>query len=182
MIQEATIICLNEKSKNPIHILKRLMAHEECPMHSPVHHYLVGASLLTAFKNAGGDIELDVALEKMLERSKNVPAGACGLWGACGAGVSSGMFISIVSGAGPLNKPREWGLANMMTSKSLMAIGQIGGPRCCKRDSYLSVISAVEFVKKHLGIEMELDKVLCTDYHRNQTCLGIKCPFHPLKH
>lgn len=181
MINEATLICLSEKSKNPIKILKKLMALPECPMHGPVHHYLVGAALLTAYKNAGGNIELDIMLEKLLERSKNVPAGACGLWGACGACISAGMFVSIITGAGPLNKPKEWGLSNLMTSNALMAIGTVGGPRCCKRDSYLSILSAIEFVKKNMGIDMELDEFCCSDFARNQSCLGIACPFFPKK-
>ena len=47
------------------------------------------------------------------------------------------MFISIISGATPL-KNEPWGLANKMTSKALDAIGSIGGPRWCKRDSYMA--------------------------------------------
>lgn len=27
--------------------------------------------------------------------------GACGFWGACGAGISAGMFVSIVTGSTP---------------------------------------------------------------------------------
>ena len=35
-----------------------------------------------------------------------------------------------------------------MTAKSLEAIGEIGGPRCCKRDSFLSILNAVDFKGK----------------------------------
>ena len=45
----------------------------------------------------------------MMNRGKAVPGGACGFWGACGAGISTGMFISIISGATPL-KNEPWGL------------------------------------------------------------------------
>ena len=178
MINEAYEICLNEKSKNPIHIFKILTSLPECPMHSPVHHFLVGAALLAAYKNAGGNIDLRESLDKLYERSSKVPAGACGLWGACGAGVSSGMYISIVTGAGPLNKPNEWGLANQMTAKSLLEIGKMGGPRCCKRDSYLSIIEAVKFTKEHLNIKMDLENVKCIHSEKNPTCLKEACPFY----
>lgn len=63
---------------------------------------MVGAALLTAFKNAGGEIDLRAALAEMVSRGKSVPGGACGFWGACGAGVSTGMFVSIISGSTPL--------------------------------------------------------------------------------
>ena len=78
-------------------------------------------------------------IPQSLNRGKAVPGGVCGFWGACGAGISAGMFISIISGATPL-KNEPWGLANKMTSKALDAIGSIGGPRCCKRDSYMAKI------------------------------------------
>ena len=52
-----------------------------------------------AYKNAGGEIDLPEALLEMMNRGKAVPGGTCGFWGACGAGISTGMFISIISGA-----------------------------------------------------------------------------------
>ena len=79
--------------------------------------WLVQRSLLH-IKNAGGEIDLPEALLEMMNRGKAVPGGACGFWGACGAGISTGMFISIISGATPL-KNEPWGLANKMTSKAL---------------------------------------------------------------
>lgn len=48
-----------------------------------------------------------------------------------------------------------------MTSKALGEIGAVGGPRCCKRDSYLSILAAIDFVKEHLKIEMEKPEIVC---------------------
>lgn len=67
MINETYEICLNEKSKSPIRIFKKLISLPECPMHSPVHHFLVGACLLTAYKNAGGEINLKEALDSFMK-------------------------------------------------------------------------------------------------------------------
>lgn len=169
-------ICLKELSKNPIEILQKLMAQPFCHMHGPEHHIMVGSALLTAYKNAGGEIGLHKALIEMQSRGKKVPGGACGFWGACGAGVSCGMFVSIITGSTPLGN-ETWGLSNMMTSQALGAIGKVGGPRCCKRDSYLSIIEAVKFVKTHLGVEMELDEIKCIHFSQNNQCIGERCPF-----
>lgn len=169
--------CVNETSKNPIEILRKMMNEPFCHMHGPEHHVMVGASLLTAYKNAGGDVELDKALPEMIKRGKAVPGGACGFWGACGAGISSGMFVSIISGSTPLTE-KPWGLSNQMTSLSLGAIGSVGGPRCCKRDSYLAVLSAVDFVKEHFGIEMEREDVSCIHSAQNNQCIKGRCPFY----
>ncbi len=169
-------VCLAEASKNPIEIIRKLMSLPFCHMHGPEHHILVGAALLTAYKNSGGDIDLASALYEMQSRGRKVPGGACGFWGACGAAISSGMFVSIITGSTPL-KNEEWGLSNLMTSKSLSAIGNIGGPRCCKRNSYLAIIEAVEFAKEHLGIEMELGEIKCIHSAQNNQCIGARCPF-----
>ena len=169
-------VCLAETSKNPIHILQKLMALDFCHMHGPEHHVMVGSALLTAYKNAGGEIDLEKALVEMQSRGKKVPGGACGFWGACGAGISAGMFVSIITGATPLAN-EAWGLSNKMTSVALGAIGEVGGPRCCKRDSYLAIIEAVKFVQENFGVEMELDKIKCTHSALNNQCIKERCPF-----
>lgn len=169
-------VCLEETSKDPVEILEKMMSMDFCHMHGPEHHVMVGASLLTAYRNAGGDIDLDSALAEMMSRGKSVPGGACGFWGACGAGISSGMFVSIISGSTPLeNKP--FALSHKMTSRSLQAIGDIGGPRCCKRDSYLSILEAIDFAKEYFGIGMDRHKVTCTRSAENNQCIGKRCPF-----
>ena len=174
-------LCLNETSKDPIIIMDKLMSQPFCHMHGPEHHVMVGAALLTAYRNAGGEVDLESRLLAMLQRGKQVPGGACGFWGACGAGISSGIFVSLISGASPL-ATEAWGLSNRMTAKSLEAIGKIGGPRCCKRDSYLAILSAVEFVREHFGVEMETHDVVCSRCADNNQCIGRRCPFNPVNH
>ena len=169
-------LCMSETSKNPVTIIEKMMTMPFCHMHGPEHHVMVGSALLTAFKNAGGDICLHSALIEMMNRGKSVPGGACGFWGACGAGISSGMFISIISKSTPL-ADEPFALSHKMTAKSLGLIGEIGGPRCCKRDSYLSILAAVDFVKDHFGVEMEKPEVICHFSAQNNQCIGKRCPF-----
>lgn len=97
-------------------------------------------------------------------------------YGACGAGVSAGMFVSIITGSTPL-EGEAWGLSNKMTSSALGAIGEVGGPRCCKRDSYLAIVKAVELVREYLGVEMELGEIKCSHSAHNNQCIGARCPF-----
>jgi len=105
-----------------------------------------------------------------------VPGGACGFWGACGAGISAGQFLAIVTESTPL-AVEPWGLSNRMTAKALESIGNIGGPRCCKRDSYISVLAAIDFVAEQLNVRMEKSKPRCTRFTQNHQCLGKRCPF-----
>ncbi len=94
----------------------------------------------------------------------------------CGAGISSGMFVSVISGSAPI-KNEPFALSHKMTAKSPEAIGEIGGPRCCKRDSFLSVLSAVGFVKERFGVEMERPEIVCKYFARNNRSIGRRCPF-----
>ena len=169
-------ICMNSKSKNPVEIMEKMMSAPTCHMHGSEHHVMVGSALLTAYKNAGGDVELENALCEMQKRGKQVPGGACGFWGACGAGISTGMYVSIALKATPLAK-EAWGLSNQMTARALDAIGKNGGPRCCKRDSYLAIIEAVRFTEERLAVKMEIDDVVCSRSHLNNHCIKAACPF-----
>ena len=137
---------------------------------------MVGAALLTAYKNAGGRLDLEAALHEMYSRGREVPGGACGFWGACGAGISAGQFLAIATQSTPL-AAEPWGLSNRMTARALERIGTVGGPRCCKRDSFLAVLAAVDFVREHLGVEMARTVPVCTYSGRNDQCLGRRCPF-----
>ena len=147
-------LCLEDTSRNPIEVLERLMSRPECPMHGPTHHVLVGAALLTAYNNCLPDsskLDLEAALAEML---------------------------SIVTRNTPLSTD-TWRLCNLCTARALEQVAINGGPRCCKRDSYLSVLTAIDFVKENLGVEMVKPEVHCTRSQINEQCIGKKCPFSP---
>lgn len=142
---------------------------------------MVGSALLTAYKNAGGTVDLETALIEMHNRGKSIPGGACGFWGACGAGISAGMFVSIISRSTPL-ATEPFALSHLMSSKALEQIGKIGGPRCCKRDSFLSILSAIDFVKENFNLSMEKSEVVCSYSSKNSQCIGKRCPFAKINH
>lgn len=170
-------ICLHEDSANPLVILDRIMSQDFCHMHGPEHHVIVASALLTAYHNAGAKINLKEGLLEVINRGSNVPGGSCGYWGACGAGVSTGIFISIITESTPLST-EGFKLANTMTSKSLFSIAQHGGPRCCKRDSYLAILEAIDFVYENFNIKLEKSEIKCNYSSVNKQCIKHKCPFH----
>ena len=171
-------LCLSETSTDPIAIIRRMMALPFCHMHGPEHHVMVGAALLTAYQNAGGALDLDQALREIYSRGRAIPGGACGFWGACGAGISAGQFLAIATRSTPL-AGEPWGLSNRLTAKALDSIGRAGGPRCCKRDSFLAILAAVDFVREQLGIQMVRTVPVCPYGSRNNQCIGERCPFSP---
>lgn len=59
----------------------------------------------------------------------------------------------------------------------LEQIGKVGDSRCRKRDSFLSILSAIDFVEKHFIISMEKPDVICRYSFGNNQCIG-KRAFH----
>ena len=177
-VESVLSACREISSKNPAEIAQRLFENSFVHMHGPEHHILVGASLITAYYNSGGKLELDEALKEMTQRGSQVPGGTCGFWGGCGAALSAGISFSIISGTTPLSG-ESWGLCNLLTSRILAAMGNIGGPRCCKRTSFLSVIEASKFMNEHLPQAVETPHdVKCSFSHNNGECLKERCPFY----
>ena len=166
-------------SKNPLAIASEMMRDPYVHMHGPEHHVLVGAALLAAYENAGGALDRPAALAEMKRRGAQIPGGACGFFGCCGAAVSAGIFVSLATGATPMATD-AFGLSNRMTAAALSSIGALGGPRCCKRDSFLAIERATAFCAEFLHVQMDApDAFVCAFYPRNRECLGKRCPFHP---
>lgn len=170
--------CLDSSSKNPYDIVIAIMKNPAVRMHDVKHHILVGAALLAAYNNAGGSIDLSSCLAEMEKRGKQVPPGACGYLGSCGAAVSCGAFYSIISNSTPYSEG-QWGLVNTLTGMCLIEIGKLGGPRCCKRDSFIALNTAIDFVSSNLDVQMEKpDKLICDFSERNKECIKEKCPYY----
>ncbi|MCL2632657.1 MAG: DUF5714 domain-containing protein [Coriobacteriia bacterium] len=170
--------CANTDKRDPYVIANEIMKNPTIHMHGPENHVLIGSALLAAYRNSGGSIDIEDALTKMRQRGSQLPGSICGLWGNCGAAVSAGIFTSIITGSTPLSTD-SWGLCNLMTSECLKSISEPGGPRCCKRNGFLSIVTATAFVAEHLQIQMELpEKIECTHTPRNKECIQERCPFY----
>ena len=64
-----------------------------------------------------------------------------------------------------------------MTARAPGQHRQVGGPRCCKRDSWLAILAAVDFVRERLRVEMERTVPVCPYSRHNSQCIGSRCPF-----
>jgi hypothetical protein len=173
--------CLKMDSKDPIAVAVALMHLPSISMHGPEHHLLDGAAFLTAYKNAGGAVDLPQALDELEKRAAMMPGATCGYWGVCGSAASLGAALSVLHGTGPLSNNEAYKDNMRLTSAALAKIGEIGGPRCCKRNAYLSIITATEFVKEHYGVTMNIAPFHCEFSPVNPTCLKTQCPFYPGK-
>ncbi len=171
--------CASSSSANPVQIATDIMHDRSIYPNGPEHHSLIGAALLTAYKNAGGEIDLEKSLAELRTRSLQVPGGTCGFWGTCGAATSAGQFYSIIAGSTPMTQD-PWARTQRLTSNILCRLADIGGPRCCKRTGFTALEETVAYTAETMGVKMEIpERITCTFMSGNAECRKKDCPYFP---
>ena len=92
-----------EEGCNPVRMFQNMAKKDYISLHGAEHHILDGVCLLVAYHNAGGNIDLDLALDQLMAEGIRMPGAMCGLWGICGAITSIGAALAIIDGTGPLS-------------------------------------------------------------------------------
>lgn len=172
-------VCIKSDSIRPVELAVSLMNAPSIKMHGPEHHFLVPAVLLASYYNLKGDAkEKERKIKVARQRAGNVLGGFCGFYGACGAGVGTGIFISLITDSTPLST-ETWGLSNQMTAESLRCIGALGGPRCCKRDTFMAIKTAGKFLRQNFDTKLDIPNGITCDFTGfNKECIEENCPFH----
>lgn len=167
-----------ETGTSPVQIFKNIAGKDYISMHGPEHHILDGASILVAYKNAGGRIDLDAALAKLMNEGLRMPGAMCGLWGICGAITSIGAALAIIDGTGPLSTDGTWGEHMQFTANAIGELGKINGPRCCKRDAMVAFKNGIEYINAHYDVKLSVETVTCEYSKLNAQCIGARCPYY----
>lgn len=173
--------CLKSVTTDPIKLIFDIMQTDYINIHGPEHHILDGSCFLTAMHNAGVKFDLEAALDEMIVRGQKMPGAICGQWGVCGSSASVGAALAILHETGPLSNNQYYKDNLNYVSKALEKIAQVGGPRCCKRNAFLSLLTAIDFVKEQYGVKLETHEVSCIFSEENAQCLKTKCPFFAQK-
>lgn len=171
----------NEEGVNPVRIFKNIAHREYMNIHGPEHHILDGASILVAYRNAGGIINLDEALNQLILEGLRMPGAMCGLWGICGAITSIGAALAIIDGTGPLSTDGTWGEHMQFTAEAVGELGKINGPRCCKRDAMIAFKNGIEYVNNHYNVTLEYEHMKCEFSSQNAQCIEKRCPYYDYK-
>lgn len=113
----------------------------------------------------------------MAVRGAKMPGATCGMWGVCGSCSSVGAALAIARGTGPLSD-NEYYKDNMEVASSALAkMAEIGGPRCCKRNAFLSISTAAEYMNNTYNAGLETGEITCEFSRENKQCIGKRCPF-----
>jgi hypothetical protein len=157
------------------------MKHHNFKLYGPEHHVLTPAVILTSLRNNGikkvnGEVITLFDIKEAIRRASKIPGGWCGFYGSCGAGMGSGITISILTGATPSTDIQR-SLANEMTSKSLAKIAD-NLEHCCKRSVKLAICETLDFIKEKFNIDLDYQYKKCDFSDVNEKCEKEKCSFY----
>ncbi|WP_462280004.1 DUF5714 domain-containing protein [Salinivirga cyanobacteriivorans] len=171
--------CLNYKGTNPLVFVNRIMENKLFNLHGPEHHFLVPAALLIAYNNATGNIKnLKEALKILRTRMVKIPGNICGTNGGCGAVLGLGAFVSYITKTTALSE-KKWAKLHAVTAAGLMQVSKYGGPRCCKRNTYIAILEGITWLSETLIITLDKPNPIVCGFHlRNKECLETDCLFY----
>jgi len=178
-IEFVKMACLKYKGIDPNALAVEIMNTPTIRMHGPEHHYILPAVLLTCIYNLKGRTDdLKEKLDSLAVRTSCEAPDHCEYnINNCGAAIGTGIFLSTFLDRTTENED-EWSLTNQLVSECIKKIAEIGGPRCCKRDTYISIQTTIEFLKNKFAIELPLSEAKCTFSLRNKSCKHENCIFY----
>ena len=172
-------ICLETDIKDPLLLANTIMHHPAVKMHGPEHHFLVPAVLVTVYYPLIEDNRsLKELMDEAMKRARAVPGGFCGTHGNCGACVGAGLAMSILMKSHSLSV-KSWSAINRLTGECLIDVSELGGPRCCKRDTFIVLQRATAAINRYLDCDIIVpDQIKCQFSEFNNQCLKKACPYY----
>ena len=157
-------------------LLQKIRESEKFPLHGPEHHALIPAVILSCYRNLGG-IVTDEQILQGIERGRQIPGGACGFMGSCGAATGAGIAFSILLEVSPLT-PDPRAKIQFLVAEILRDISEFKAARCCQREAYVALNRVVGLAKDLLPIPLQAQiRPVCTQYKYNRECIHGECSF-----
>jgi len=179
-------VVLKRKEKEPLlmyeiaieELGKRWTASEHMPFHGPWHHLIVPGIIIASLKNNEYAFT-DDDVEEAMKRGSMIPGGSCGFHGVCGAGTGLGIAVSIITKSTDFHDA-ERSKALEAACEAIGRIAKLGGPRCCRMSTYITLSLAVKRLAE-MGYKLPVEQTVgqCKIHAQNKECHGLKCPFYP---
>ena len=173
--------CLAAASKSPLQMAQGIMGHPGFPVAGHLHHALVAAVLVAAYRNAGGEVSPE-KLDEAIKRGTGIPGGFCAGYGADAAAIACGIAVSLING-NTINAEHATGRAraHALTGEAMLLIANNSGNRCCKRSVYGVLELATNYFNRTMGVSLEVaqKRVICPFTAKNKLCNGQACKYYP---
>jgi hypothetical protein len=173
--------CQNSASKSPLAMAQTIMKHPGFPVAGQAHHPLIAAVLVTAYRNAGGEVPAE-KLEEAIKRGNSIPGGFCAGFGADAAAIACGIAVSLIKG-NTISAEHAAGrsLAHSLTAEGLLNVAGKAGNRCCKRSVFSLLELATNYFNRAMGVLLEAPeaRTVCSFTVKNKLCNGAACQYFP---
>jgi hypothetical protein len=146
-------------------------------LHGPEHHFIIPLVILKYLADKGIALPSNYQ-EIAINHCSKLPGGICAYWGACAAAISIGITASVILETNPL-KRLHYDTVHKITANALNKIALYGGPRCCKRNTMLSLESLLFDLKQYCGINIDHAPFECDFFRLNKECIHGACPYFP---
>jgi hypothetical protein len=164
-------------SADPVAVFFTLRQGNAFPQHGPEHHALAAASVLFAYAKAYDHPDEQV-IASTIDQAALLPMGTCGLWGACSAALGVGMAVGAILGSTPKTGDAR-GCAQLVVAAILGRLGQLRAPRCCRRETLLSLRMVCDLSSVYLPHPLATTTpVACDQMGTHAECRQAACPFH----
>lgn len=171
---------IKTESKNPIEIFEKMMDIKDIGINGCIHSIAVTMAALFAFKNSAGINKklTSIIFEIFREEVHYAPVSLCKIRGSnCGIPIAAGnAFTRFIKKC----KYRDTSLPAKINDECLKVILQNHGKRnCCKRISYIELITLAKICERDLGTKLEMpNKTKCKYSKLNKDCLKEQCEFY----
>ncbi len=169
-------VCTHTEAADMIELLNQLRRHPSFPLHGPEHHFAIPGVILAVYRNLGGAVtEADILTA--IDRGRNVPGGACGFWGTCGAAIGVGIAFGIILHSNPL-APQARQQVQQISQAVIKKLNIHEAARCCQREAWTALVAAAELSKVYLPVKLKAQgDVQCRQQGKNQECIRQACPY-----
>ena len=169
-------VLMDTREPDMIKLFAEVRNHPAIPVHGPEHHSLIPAVVVAAYGNTTGTGVNPLLLDAAISRGQDVPGGACGFWGVCGAASGVGIGFSVILEATPIT-PKRRQAVQAAVGNVISRIAEFEAGRCCQRDGWVALKAASELSKEVLGVHLQAEEILsCTQKSKNPECIGRACP------
>ena len=164
------------RSTDPVEAFLQMRRSHPFPMHGPEHHPLAAAAFLLVYHDLHGEPSWAAILDALETAATQLPGGSCGYWGACSAGLAVGMAYCAILNSSPTDgHPRA--LSHRAVAGILARLAEFDGPRCCRRESLLSLQIGCELSRELLPHPLSTKYTgTCEQASDNPECIGGLCP------
>ena len=174
---------LGNAALDPVTIMLDIVHERAVNICSNNFLYLTCGALLSSYLKTSNSTNLPRMLTLAKERIFALPRSACSLWSSYGIAQAAAIFGTLIAPHHE-NKSDPHSVSQHIVLKGLTSIAtsyyRHGGPRCCRRNAFVILLSTITFLRKHFDYPMAYPtNITCSFSNTSRSCGQPQCAFYP---